>query len=268
MTRPPHGLGGRAFGDRHDRRGARGAAASGITDAVGDLMSRLPVLVWLVDAQGRVVHAQGAEPRRWGLVAEPRLRPQWDEAFEFKPESRVTVMNGIQKALRGEPVFDVVNARTSRSGGRLHLRSHFVPYEGSKSNAVMVLDTIASPTELAGDRQAQAQQGAVQVAGRSVGQPHLGVRRDLHADLRQPARRARHLRLRAARTARPPGRYPAAHRRRAAGGAERVRGAARRPADPRPGSRAHDAGWPSRHRVDQCGAAAASGTDASPAPSA
>jgi diguanylate cyclase (GGDEF)-like protein/PAS domain S-box-containing protein len=57
-------------------------------------------------------------------------------------------MNGIQKALRGEAVFDVVNARTSRSGGRLHLRSHFVPYAGTKSNAVMVLDTIASPTEL------------------------------------------------------------------------------------------------------------------------
>ncbi|HEX5638314.1 MAG TPA: diguanylate cyclase [Burkholderiaceae bacterium] len=147
MTRPPMGSGAvhSVIGTLAE---ARSGGASGITDAVGDLMARLPVLVWLVDAQGRLVHAQGAEPRRWGLRAEPRLRPQWDEAFEFKAESRATVMNGIQKALRGEPVFDVVNARTSRSGGRLHLRSHFVPYAGSKSNAVMVLDTIASPTEL------------------------------------------------------------------------------------------------------------------------
>jgi len=117
-------------------------------DVGGDLLARLPVLVWLVDAEGRVIHAQGNEPRRWGLRAAPSLRPQWDEAFEFKPESRAAVSNAIRKALRGEGAYDVVNARTSRSGGRLSLRSHFVPYTGAKTTAVMVLDTIASPTEL------------------------------------------------------------------------------------------------------------------------
>ncbi|HET9024771.1 MAG TPA: diguanylate cyclase [Burkholderiaceae bacterium] len=148
MTRAPVGGSGAVHSIIGTIAEARASAASAVREAGGDLMARLPVLVWLVDEQGRVVHAQGTEPRRWGLRAAPSLRPQWDEAFEFKPESRLAVMNGIQKALRGEAVFDVVNARTSRSGGRLHLRSHFVPYAGAKSNAVMVLDTIASPTEL------------------------------------------------------------------------------------------------------------------------
>ena len=147
MTRAPRGSGAvhMIIGTIAE---ARAGAASAVREAAGDLLARLPVLVWIVDDQGRVVHAQGSEPRRWGVRAAPSLRPQWDEAFEFKPESRLAVMNGIQKALRGEAAFDVVNARTSRSGGRLHLRSHFVPYTGAKSNAVMVLDTIASPTEL------------------------------------------------------------------------------------------------------------------------
>ena len=117
-----------------------------------DLLARLPVLVWLVDAQGRVVHAQSPDPRRWGLRAETGLRPQWDEAFEFKSESRAAMLNALQKSLSGTPVFDVVNARTSRTGGRLALRSHFVPYTSHDPNkklqAVLVLDTIASHTEL------------------------------------------------------------------------------------------------------------------------
>ncbi|HYM46979.1 MAG TPA: PAS domain-containing protein, partial [Burkholderiaceae bacterium] len=121
-------------------------------EATADLLARLPVLVWLVDAQGRVVHAQSPDARRWGLRAETRLRPQWDEAFEFKPESRAAILHALHKSLRGTPVFDVVNARTSRSGGRLHLRSHFVPYispdPSKKLQAVLVLDTIASHTEL------------------------------------------------------------------------------------------------------------------------
>jgi diguanylate cyclase (GGDEF)-like protein/PAS domain S-box-containing protein len=128
------------------------AAAKAVTEhasePTADLLARLPVLVWLVDAQGRVVHAQGVEPRRWGLKTDTRLRPQWDEAFEFKTESRPAVMEALQKALAGRPVFDVVNARTSSSGGRLHLRSHFVPYASQKLQAVLVLDTIASHTEL------------------------------------------------------------------------------------------------------------------------
>ena len=97
-------------------------------EPTADLLARLPVLVWLVDSQGRVVHAQSPDPRRWGLRTETRLRPQWDEAFEFKTESRAAMLDALQKSLAGTPVFDVVNARTSRSGGRLHLRSHFVPY--------------------------------------------------------------------------------------------------------------------------------------------
>ena len=121
-------------------------------EATADLLARLPVLVWLVDAQGRVVHAQSPDPRRWGLKIETRLRPQWDEAFEFKPESRAGVLNALHKSLRGTPVFDVVNSRTSRSGGRLALRSHFVPYTShdpsKKLQAVLVVDTIASHTEL------------------------------------------------------------------------------------------------------------------------
>ncbi|HWL75742.1 MAG TPA: diguanylate cyclase, partial [Burkholderiaceae bacterium] len=121
-------------------------------EATADLLARLPVLVWLVDAQGRVVHAQSPDPRRWGLRTETRLRPQWDEAFDFKSESREAMLNALQKSLGGTPVFDVVNARTSRSGGRLALRSHFVPYTShdpsKKLQAVLVLDTIASHAEL------------------------------------------------------------------------------------------------------------------------
>lgn len=147
LSRPPRGSGAvhSVIGTIAE---ARAGAATTVRETAGDLLGRLPVLVWIVDVQGRVVHAQGAEPRRWGVRAAPSLRPQWDEAFEFKPESRLAVMNALQKALRGEAVFDVVNARTSRSGGRLHLRSHFVPYAGAHSSAAMVLDTIASPTEL------------------------------------------------------------------------------------------------------------------------
>ncbi len=121
-------------------------------EATADLLARLPVLVWLVDAQGRVVHAQSPDARRWGLKVETRLRPQWDEAFEFKSESRAAMLYALHKSLRGTPVFDVLNARTSRSGGRLALRSHFVPYTSNdpskKLQAVLVLDTIASHTEL------------------------------------------------------------------------------------------------------------------------
>lgn len=125
-------------------------------EAPADLLARLPVLVWLVDAHGRVVHAQSTDPRRWGLKTETRLRPQWDEAFEFKSESRAAILDALQKSLAGTPVFDVVNARASRSGGRLHLRSHFVPYVSQDANndpskklqAVLVLDTIGSHAEL------------------------------------------------------------------------------------------------------------------------
>jgi diguanylate cyclase (GGDEF)-like protein/PAS domain S-box-containing protein len=116
--------------------------------AGADLLSRLPVVVWLVDANGRVVHATGPDPGRWGMVAEARTRPEWQAAFAFKPESMPVVEAALQKALQGRATFDVRNARTSRSGGRLNLRSHFVPFEGKGVLAALVLDTIASPSEL------------------------------------------------------------------------------------------------------------------------
>ena len=65
-----------------------------------DLLSRLPVVVWLVDSVGRVLHASGSEPRRWGMVAEARTRPEWQHAFAFKPESVPAVQNGIAEGAR------------------------------------------------------------------------------------------------------------------------------------------------------------------------
>jgi diguanylate cyclase (GGDEF)-like protein/PAS domain S-box-containing protein len=117
-------------------------------DPGSDLLSRLPVVVWLVDSGGRVLHATGAEPRRWGMVAEARMRPEWQHAFAFKPESVPAIQLALQKALAGQPSFDVRNSRTSLSGGILNLRSHFVPYAGRQLQAVLVMDTIASPSEL------------------------------------------------------------------------------------------------------------------------
>jgi PAS domain S-box-containing protein len=57
------------------------------------------------------------------------------------------VLEALQKALAGRR-YSMHLFRTSRSGGRLHLRSHFVPYASQKLQAVLVLDTIASHTEL------------------------------------------------------------------------------------------------------------------------
>jgi diguanylate cyclase (GGDEF)-like protein/PAS domain S-box-containing protein len=125
----------------------RGAALPS-SEPAKDLLSKLPVMVWLVDSAGRLVHATGAEPRKWGMKSDPRVRPPWHEAFEFKEESVSPVHTALSKALKGQASFDVRNQRTSPSGGRLNLRSHFVPYEGAKFKAVLVLDTIASPHEL------------------------------------------------------------------------------------------------------------------------
>ena len=99
------------------------------------------------------MHAQSPDPKRWGLRTETRLRPQWDEAFEFKSESRAAMLNALQKSLEGTPVFDVVNARTSRSGGASGIcaaTSCPIPVHdpSKKLQAVLVLDTIASHAEL------------------------------------------------------------------------------------------------------------------------
>ncbi len=145
---------------------ARGASVGGVAAVIGtladprplpapvpvdrpaDLLTRLPVLVWIVDAVGRVDGAAGADPRRWGLVLETRIRPSWEAAFAFKPESFATVQAALDGALQGKPTFDVRTARSGPSGGRLNLRSHFVPFEGKGLRAALVMDTIASPTEL------------------------------------------------------------------------------------------------------------------------
>ncbi len=127
---------------------ARPVAPRVSAESGADLLSKLPVVVWLVDSTGRVVHVTGSEPRRWGMVAEARTRPEWQQAFAFKPESVRVVQDALQKALGGQPSFDVRTARTSPSGGRLNLRSHFVPYAGKQLQAVLVMDTIASPFEL------------------------------------------------------------------------------------------------------------------------
>jgi diguanylate cyclase (GGDEF)-like protein/PAS domain S-box-containing protein len=119
-----------------------------VAETGGDLLSRLPVMVWLVDGSGRLVHATGTDPQRWGMLAEARTRPDWQQAFGFKPETLPAVQQAIAKALAGTPSYDVRNMRTSRSGGLLNLRSHFVPYAGKQLQAVMVMDTIASPHEL------------------------------------------------------------------------------------------------------------------------
>jgi diguanylate cyclase (GGDEF)-like protein/PAS domain S-box-containing protein len=112
------------------------------------LLSRLPVLVWLIDDSGRLILAQGADPQRWGLRADPHALPAWQEAFEFVDDSGKQVGAALAKAASGHAAFDVLHARTGRNGGRLLLRSHFIPYVGAGSQAVLVLDTIASPTEV------------------------------------------------------------------------------------------------------------------------
>ena len=148
MVRPAVGEGASSVMGTIAAARASAPAPKPLISAGADLLSRLPVVVWLVDANGRVVHATGPDPGRWGMVAEARTRPEWNEAFAFKPESLPVVQAALQKALQGKPTFDVRNARTSRSGGRLNLRSHFVPFEGKGVLATLVLDTIASPSEL------------------------------------------------------------------------------------------------------------------------
>jgi|GEM_PF-943200 len=118
-----------------------------------DLLSELPVLIWLIDASGRLVHAHSVDVQRWGLRIEPRLRPAWASALALQPGSQEPFTRAVQRALDGKPTFDLLNYRTGRSGGRLALRSHLVPFhspagEGKSRRAVMVMDTIASVREL------------------------------------------------------------------------------------------------------------------------
>jgi diguanylate cyclase (GGDEF)-like protein/PAS domain S-box-containing protein len=142
--------------------GQAGAVIGIVSDSQGrsrwevrrsDLLSELPVLIWLIDASGRLVHAHAADVQRWGLRIAPRLRPSWSSALALQAGSEEAFAQAVQRALEGKPTFDLLNYRTGRSGGRLALRSHLVPFhapvgEGKGRPAVMVTDTIASVREL------------------------------------------------------------------------------------------------------------------------
>lgn len=130
-----------------------GAAASADPD---DLLARLPVLVWMIDASGRIAQIRGKDAWRWGLVQETEARPRWIDAFGFRDSTRDDLTQAIARALKGRPTFDLINARHTRAGGRIVLRSHVLPYvplaelppAAPDTPVVLVLDTIASPQQL------------------------------------------------------------------------------------------------------------------------
>ena len=124
------------------------------------LLSRLPVLVWVVDAFGRVVHSEGADPWRWGRKDGTGSSPLWSRAFGFIEPTQGDVATALRRALAGQPTFDLINSRSTRTGGRVVLRSHFLPFNVDAARAAsagqaieprraLVLDTIASPQQLA-----------------------------------------------------------------------------------------------------------------------
>ena len=130
--------------------GVPGAAEMG---TLPDLLSRLPVLAWVIDGEGRVVHAQSPEVRRWGMKIGPALRPRWWDAFVYQARSRDSFLAAVQSAVKGRPTYDLLVERASPSGGRLALRSHLVPVNwpderGNAQPSVLVMDTIASAHEL------------------------------------------------------------------------------------------------------------------------
>ena len=189
VTRPPVG---NAVAPVVGTIAAAKSAPQRPAEATADLLARLPVLVWLVDAQGRVVHAQSADPRRWGLRTETRLRPQWDEAFEFKSESRAAMSNALEKSL-WHAGLRRRNARTSRSGGRWHCAATSCPTQPrsdqeAAGRAGARHDCVARRIDRA--RSPEAQQVAIQVAGRGVGQSDMGVQPRIHHHVRQPPRDA------------------------------------------------------------------------------
>ncbi|GMV58998.1 MAG: hypothetical protein AMXMBFR72_20980 [Betaproteobacteria bacterium] len=137
-----------------------GAAASAAAGADSDdLLARLPVLVWMIDASGRIAQLRGKDPWRWGLVQEAETRPRWIDAFGFRDSTRDDLTQAIARALKGRPTFDLINARHTHAGGRIVLRSHVLPYvplaelppgapDAPDAPVVLVLDTIASPQQL------------------------------------------------------------------------------------------------------------------------
>lgn len=128
------------------------AAAECSLPAAGDLVSRLPVLTWLVDAAGRVLAVYGAQAWRWGLREKAGADRLWQDTFALREDAQAALQPAIDGALKGKPAFDVVNSRLTTRGGRVVLRSHVVPYPivsaaGTEAGA-LVLDTIASPQQL------------------------------------------------------------------------------------------------------------------------
>jgi len=133
---------------------AAALAAAALTAAVlPDLLGKLPVLAWVVDGQGRVVHSHSTEVRRWGMKIGPAQRPRWWDAFVYQARSRDSFLQAVQAAFKGRSTHDLLVERASPSGGRLALRSHLVPISwpdehGTGQPSVLVLDTIASAREL------------------------------------------------------------------------------------------------------------------------
>ncbi len=134
--------------------GPQDTAATPGTDA--ELLARLPVLVWMIDASGRIAELRGKDPWRWGLVQAAETRPRWRDAFGFRDSTRDDLTQAVARALKGRPSFDLINARHTRAGGRIVVRSHVLPYvplaelprDEPDAPVVLVLDTIASPQQL------------------------------------------------------------------------------------------------------------------------
>jgi diguanylate cyclase (GGDEF)-like protein/PAS domain S-box-containing protein len=140
-------------GERAAASLAASVSALAAPAAAPDLLAKLPVLAWVVDAQGRVVHAHSPDVRRWGMKIGPTQRPRWWDAFVYQARSRDSFLEAVQRAAQGRPTFDLLVERASHSGGRLALRSHIVPLswpdeQGVAQDSVLVLDTIASAREL------------------------------------------------------------------------------------------------------------------------
>lgn len=121
----------------------------------GEVLARLPGLVWNVDARGRVTEVRGDAPWRWGLRIGAYERPHWGEAFDIDESSRPEVERAVARAIAGQSTFDVLNRRRTRLGALVALRSHFVPFTaaqadgaGESNASALVLDTIAAPHAL------------------------------------------------------------------------------------------------------------------------
>ncbi len=125
------------------------AAAGAMDRPDDDVLERLPLLAWAVDRRGQLTRVQGRDGWRWGMVASAQVPQPWHEAFAFTPDAARDLLRALRSALRGQPTFDLVNSRTTARGGRVVLRSHVVPGQVGDGSGALVLDTIASPQQLA-----------------------------------------------------------------------------------------------------------------------